>query len=380
MASVCARPDLEEERDRLDVPPPTERLEAMARAVPPIAGGEYVTTASLAGLWSAALEELRRELGRWRGTVADYLRSKHAAWTAVGRVHFHLAENKRDPDAPFAFLATYTTRLSATGAAQHRPLGHALEEYGAARDRERLLALLLPVQRAAEKSPLVRGLVESGDLYHPLAWTPREARDFLTELPKLEAAGVVVRVPQGWSGGRPPRPQVQVKVGSRAPSLLGKEAVLDFSITVALDGEPLSREDERRILSATSGLVLIKGRWVEADGDRLQSVLDHWKQAEKVAGSSGVSFQEAMRLVAGADLDAEQPAPAEVAAWSRVEPGAWMAGVLDGLRAPDALAAVDAGSDLRAELRPYQRAGVRWLWSLHELGLGGCLADDMGLG
>ncbi len=37
-------------------------------------------------------------------------------------------------------------------------------------------------------------------------------------------------------------------------------------------------------------------------------------------------------------------------------------------------------SDLRAELRPYQRAGVDWLCFLRSAGLGGVLADDMGLG
>jgi hypothetical protein len=35
---------------------------------------------------------------------------------------------------------------------------------------------------------------------------------------------------------------------------------------------------------------------------------------------------------------------------------------------------------LRAELRPYQRAGVDRLRLLVGLGLGACLADDMGLG
>ena len=44
------------------------------------------------------------------------------------------------------------------------------------------------------------------------------------------------------------------------------------------------------------------------------------------------------------------------------------------------LAAVDPGDALRAGLRPYQAAGVRWLHLLAELGLGACLADDMGLG
>ncbi|HMO39009.1 MAG TPA: DEAD/DEAH box helicase [Saprospiraceae bacterium] len=35
---------------------------------------------------------------------------------------------------------------------------------------------------------------------------------------------------------------------------------------------------------------------------------------------------------------------------------------------------------LKAELRPYQLAGVQWLVQLYENGLGACLADDMGLG
>jgi non-specific serine/threonine protein kinase len=380
MTRLCALAALEDARECVEVESDSERLQAMARAAPPFTGAEYVTETSLGSVWRSAALELRRELSSWRGSVADYLHSKHSAWSVVGRVHFHLAENKRDPDAPFAFLATYTTRLSSSGAPQHRPLGHALEEYGAARDRERLLALLLPVQRAAEKSPLVRSMLDSGDLYHPTAWTPREARAFLEELPALEAAGIVVRVPDGWAARRPPRPQVRVSVGGRAPSVLGKDAMLDFAVGLALDGEPLTAEEQRTILSATSGLVLIKGKWVEADGARLSEVFDHWKRAERLAKRDGISFQEAMRLVAGASIDEDAVPSGDVAAWSRVEPGPWMAGVLDGLRAPDSLAATDAGSDLRAKLRPYQRAGVQWLWSLHELGLGACLADDMGLG
>jgi len=37
-------------------------------------------------------------------------------------------------------------------------------------------------------------------------------------------------------------------------------------------------------------------------------------------------------------------------------------------------------SALKAELRPYQLDGLRWLNQLDDLNLGGCLADDMGLG
>src|SRR2546427_1650226 len=38
-----------------------------------------------------------------------------------------------------------------------------------------------------------------------------------------------------------------------------------------------------------------------------------------------------------------------------------------------------SGAELRRMLRPYQHVGLRWLYLLSRLGLGACLADDMGL-
>jgi hypothetical protein len=48
----------------------------------------------------------------------------------------------RDPVSPFAFLATYTSRLSAHGKAQHQPLSQALAEFSGARSKVQLLSLL----------------------------------------------------------------------------------------------------------------------------------------------------------------------------------------------------------------------------------------------
>jgi non-specific serine/threonine protein kinase len=382
VARLCAHADLETSRGALRIDPPRDRLEALALAPPPFAGAEYVTADVLAALWSEANDAFAAAMKTHRGPVADWLRAKSPVWATVGRVHFHLAENKRDPDAPFAFLATYTTGVAGSGKAQHRPLGHALEEYRAARDKDRLLALLLPVQRAAEKSALVRGMVDRGEVYQPYAWTPREAHDFLMELPALESSGVVVRVPDWWKAKRPPRAEVSVKVGAGAPSRLGTEAVLDFDASLAIDGEPLTAEERAAILSSTSGLVFIKGKWVEADGEKLREVLAQWKKVERRARDEGLGFHEAMRMLTGSALadDAAATLGDEARSWSRVEPGPWMGEVLEGLRAPDALAPIDPGGDLAAVLRPYQRAGVSWLAFAHDLGLGVCLADDMGLG
>ncbi|BAR63560.1 SNF2-like protein (plasmid) [Bradyrhizobium diazoefficiens] len=53
------------------------------------------------------------ELVQAKLSLQEFLKSRHPAWNLVGRVHFNLAENRKDDEAPFAFLATYTTRLSA---------------------------------------------------------------------------------------------------------------------------------------------------------------------------------------------------------------------------------------------------------------------------
>src|SRR5262249_38926544 len=153
--------------------------------------------------------------------VAAFLRARHTAWNLIGRVCFNLAENRGDEAAPFAFLATYTTRLTARATAQHVPLGQALHEYAGARARAHLRALLEPVRRAAESCPWLAAMVESDELFHPLRWAPDDAMRLLADVSKLEAAGVVVRMPAGWGGRRPARPGATATVGTKPPAGLG---------------------------------------------------------------------------------------------------------------------------------------------------------------
>lgn len=50
------------------------------------------------------------------------------------------------------------------------------------------------------------------------------------------------------------------------------------------------------------------------------------------------------------------------------------------LREFDRVESIEAPRGFRGELRPYQEAGLSWLWFLNRYGFGGILADDMGLG
>ena len=381
VTALCSMPDIAEITSKPTVSPPeSDELERTARAVPPMPGAEYVSTDVLADLWRSTDVAFDAELSEAGVSVQEFLRSRHPAWNLVGRVHFNLAENRRDEDAPFAFLATYTTRLSTAAKAQHLPLGKALEEYRGAKNRERLLSLLLPVQRAAESCPWLKAMVDAGEIYHPLRWSPAEALQVLKDAAVLEAAGVVVRMPASWGAKRPPHPQVKATVGGKTPSQLGLDALLDFKVEVTLDGETLTKAEIKKLLAQSEGLALVRGKWIEIDHDRLSRTLEQFEAVEARVRDDGLSFTEAMRMVAGASVSGTGAEAQATADWGKAVAGPWLSEMLAGLRRPDGLARVDPGSDLKAQLRPYQQAGVQWLHLLTRLRLGACLADDMGLG
>jgi non-specific serine/threonine protein kinase len=213
-----------------------------------------------------------------------------------------------------------------------------------------------------------------------LRWTPAEATQFLRDCPQLEQAGIVVRMPATWSANHPPRPKVSAKVGSAAPSLLGQDALLDFRMEVTLDGEALTASEIRKLLAGTEELVLVRGRWVEVDREQLSRMIDRFTAAERAAARDGLNFGEAMRLVAGAQIEAGDATGEVDANWAQVTAGDWLAETLKALRSQEGLEAIDPGKALKGMLRPYQQVGMRWLYLLAKLGLGACLADDMGLG
>jgi non-specific serine/threonine protein kinase len=385
VTAICTQPNLQNAHTADPVPPPADtELEKLASIAPPMTGAEYLTGQVLRRLWQDMDGAFRCELKESKSAVQEFLKILNPAWNLVGRVHFNLAENRNDEDAPFAFLATYTTLLSAHGKARHVPLGQALREYAGASNKGRLLSLLHPVQRATESCSWLKLMVDAGEIFHPLRWTPQVATRMLRDVPQLESAGIVVRMPAGWKENRPLRPQVIAKIGGNVPSRCGGDALLDFRMDVVLGGEPLTSTEIKHLLSETDGLTLIRGRWVEVDRLRLQRMIKHFGAVEKAAARTGLSFSEAMRMLAGANVcEVEDEYEDFGRDWSQVVAGPWLAETLRGLRDRDGLEAlvdINAGNGFNGTLRPYQQVGVRWLYLLAKLGLGACLADDMGLG
>lgn len=153
LTNLCQLP----EGQAAPAPPKNER-EALVQQAPPMDGGEYLSSDALAHLWEQLDDWVHTQIHQ--NGLDAFLQNHAPRWRQVGRVYFHLAENKDNEELPFAFLATYTTGLSQGGRLQHVPLRKSLEQYAGERNKQALVKLLSPIQRAAESCPWVEEMLQ----------------------------------------------------------------------------------------------------------------------------------------------------------------------------------------------------------------------------
>ena len=158
--------------------PSESDLATLAESAPPMRGGEYLRAEVLSALWQALDTLAVSESSTTPGGPQEWLKAQNPAWNLVGRVTFHLAENKKNPVHPFAFLATYTHRLSAQARPQYLPLGNALREYAGAKNKEALLSLLLPCAGRRKKARWPANWLIPSGFFSPRRGSPPKPTGF----------------------------------------------------------------------------------------------------------------------------------------------------------------------------------------------------------
>ena len=201
------------------------------------------------------------------------------------------------------------------------------------------------------------------------------AHRFLREgAPLLHAAGFGVLLPTWW--GRPGSrlgAKLRARGGRTAPgtvanaSAVGMRSLVDYQWELALGDEALSEKELRELAKLKTPLVRLRGQWVELDAKHLAAGL-------KLLKSGGeMSVGELLHL--GLSMEDDPDALPIQAVTADGALGDLLAG-----EAERHLAPIDPPPSFAGTLRPYQRRGLAWLTFLQSLGLGGVLADDMGLG
>jgi hypothetical protein len=366
-------PDLEILRHRIEILITEDELCQALENIPMMTGSEYLNKELLNTIWLKLNRTFSGAIKDYDGTVESFIKKYSPDVHLVGRVFFHLVENKNS-DKPFAFLATYSTRLNKQGQSKHLPLKYALQEYGDHRDK--LLELLATVYLAAKHSDLIAELIESGELFHPLAWSAKEAFSFLKEIPIYEESGILCRIPNWWKAGTSSI-RLNISIGGSQPSFVGMDAILSFNARLLLGDTQISATEARQLLEQSEGLAFIKNKWVAVDPEKLKQTLDAYEKAQKILDEDGLSIRDALRM----QLNPEQMLHAQTKdADTTVSNGEWLESVIHKLRNPELTPAVRPGKNFKGTLREYQKQGVNWLYFLHSLGFSACLADDMGLG
>ena len=370
---AAQNPELEVLRGKVVVNIEAEEIQDLLQNAPYLIGVEHLNQIWLEKLWLGLNEAFCNMIQAYQGSVGDLFDAFNSKVRLVGRVFFYLVESKKE-EYPFAFLATYSSNVSNDGKSKHLPLKNAIAEYG--ENSKKLLELLSTVNKASETSAFISELVESGEIFHPLSLTAEEAYTFLKEIPVYEEAGILCRMPKWWRN-KATSLKMSVSVGGKTPSRLNFEALVDFKAELFLGGESMSVSEVKLLLSEAEGLVLIKGKWVEVNRQRLMETLKTYEQAQKLMDNSDLSMIEAMRFQWDAQKVLKIP---EEACELEVTNGEWLKEVVTKLTHPETIETVQSGDDFKANLRIYQERGLNWLHFMKTLGLGACLADDMGLG
>jgi superfamily II DNA or RNA helicase len=200
----------------------------------------------------------------------------------------------------------------------------------------------------------------------------------LLDVPRLREEGWTVEIDDDFPA--------RVVVPDKPPTIDlsdGRIAdVFDVDVTVDVDGKPVALVPMLlEALRASPNLLrdgrelavvgaLADGRGLAIPADRLRKIVDMLVELFGTEpGGTTIALSRALSL---AGLDGQ--VRVEGTAMRRVRDAART--LLGGNDEPE----IAVPKSLRAELRPYQLDGLRWLQRLRALGFGGILADSMGLG
>lgn len=185
-------PELEVAREETIIELSDDDLDYLMAMIPFAIGTEYINERWINNIIKHLNEQFKKDMTSYKGTAQMYLQEKSQDLKAAKRIYFHLVENEEDTDFPFAFLATYATK-DVENRIVHMPLKHALIEYK--NDQKQLLDLLSCLNDVAQKIGLIAKFMETGDLFHPIRLTSKEAYTLLKSVPDIEASGIKCRVP-----------------------------------------------------------------------------------------------------------------------------------------------------------------------------------------
>ncbi|MCX8070710.1 MAG: DEAD/DEAH box helicase, partial [Thermodesulfovibrionales bacterium] len=169
---------------------------------------------------------------------------------------------------------------------------------------------------------------------------------------------------------------MRLTMGNTLSGGAGLTALIDFKVSLYIQDDEISVDELRRLIETEEGLAFIKNKWIVVDHERLRQILDAYDKATGLLSNMDLTLLQALRL----QLNPQKYLGIEKTEGIEISSGDYLKSVMQRLSNIDTLSEVDLPENLTPILRPYQKAGVKWLYNINSLRFGSCLADDMGLG
>jgi non-specific serine/threonine protein kinase len=360
----------------LPLPITNKELAELANKAPIIADTLFFDSKKLQSLWQA-MNDYATSASKIQ-SIDNFIATYLPNWQKVGRICFHLVENKQDEQYPFAFMPTVISHLNNQANLIYLPLKLAISKINSLD----LLSFLHPLYNLAQKLNWLKQSLSSKEIYQASYWTVKQAYSLLKDAEEIKNNGIIVILPDWWKKNNQPR--LKFSIGNQTKSTLDLQTMLNCDANIVHNDKPLTDSEIAMLLQAENNLVPLRGSWVEADAENLKTVLEQWNKLKK-SSATGISFIEGMRLLSGLNKNFANDHNNQFNAddennWSSYVAGPWLNDTLHKLRDPSLLQNLTPEKLTASKLRHYQQLGVNWLYFLTNLGLGACLADDMGLG
>lgn len=164
-----------------------------------------------------------------------------------------------------------------------------------------------------------------------------------------------------------------LSIGVSTAAIAGETDWFDLGVTITVEGQKVPFADVFRALATDQSYMLLpSGAYFSLEKPELQSLRTLIEEARALQDSpSGPLKISRFQVGLWDELSALGVVARQARAWKRQ---------LGELRSIDSVDSMEPPAMLKAELRPYQLEGFRWLAFLWKFQLGGVLADDMGLG
>lgn len=221
--------------------------------------------------------------------------------------------------------------------------------------------------------PELEALFEEG-ANHKLLLNLNEVYKIITHTSYyLNKASIEVNLPESLDNIVVPRASINAKIkASRASELseilnstnnsISLSSIFDFSYQVAIGDEKISIEEFEEMTRNASGLIPYKNMYILVDEAENKMLLDKVKNPK----IDKITKMQMLHSTFSGQLNEYEFDYDE--AFANI--------IKDMTKVVD----IEPPETLLGELRPYQKNGLKWLYTNTTKGFGSCMADDMGLG